>query len=71
MFVSVLERQRAILDDGCHHTVVSTEADPDIEEGGGIHRVGLGGHAARAASPVCCARIITQSVVWGSGGMLP
>ena len=22
MFVSVLERQRAILEDGCHHTVV-------------------------------------------------
>ena len=22
MFVSVLERQRAILEDGCHHTIV-------------------------------------------------
>ena len=49
-------------------------ADPDIEEGwggGAYTEWGWCGHAARAASAVCCARIITQlSVVWGSGGML-
>ena len=42
-----------------------------MKKGGAYTEWGWCGHAARAASAVCCARIITQSVVWGSGGMLP
>ena len=46
-----------------------TGADPDIEEGGGggIHTVGLVRPCGQAQF---VARIITQSVVWGSGDML-
>ena len=44
-----------------------TEADPDIEEGGAYIELEWGwcGHA------VFCVCIIMQSVVGGSGGMLP
>ena len=46
-------------------------ADPQIEEGGGTHRVGFAAAMRLAQRAYFLLARITHSVVWGSGGMLP